>query len=437
MNHHKAFKRSFIIFLVIMMSLFPFPITPAQAKTYTIKDVDESDDAYEIIQDVINQDWMSLTLNRFFPDKKVTRGEFAYILTKFNSQLKEASKIKKDSFKDVSIKDKYGKYIELQKKNITYYKTKNGNYFKPDKYLTREDALVSIVKILGYNSDDATSSGVDSEIDLDDLLADSNKVSSALKNLVTIGVTNELIDLAEDGDDLYLYPKNNITRRQLAMLLKSASDSRGYDTDDGDNISDSDSSSSGSSDDEVTIDDDETTTSNNNSGSSSNTSDSKSDNKGDSDEASSTTTPANTISIDINGTRSTFIGAGTPIGLDGILNIGIYNKDKFSTSKNYFAIDLPDNIEEGDTIVVDNYDSPADIVYVNKVGADYRFGVPDTYIYTSHKSSRMTITITEFNKKKFIVKGTMDGELVLNDGETITFTNGVFYFKGESAKSDF
>lgn len=438
MKRYKALKRFFLYNFVIILSVFPFPITSVQAKTYSIKDVDESDEAYEIIQDVLNQDWMSLTLNRFLPDKKVTRGEFAYILTKFNSQLSEASGIKKVSFKDVSIKDNYGKYIELQKKNITYYKTENGNYFKPEKYLTREDALVSIVKILGYNSDDATSEGVDSEIGLEDLLADSNKVSSALKNLVAIGVTNELIDLTEDGDDLYLYPKKNITRKQLAMLLASASDSREYNNDDGYNISDSDDSSSDSSDDEATIDENEATYEDN-SDSSSSSSASRSDDNSDSDEDSSASTPANSISIDINGVRNTYKNDGSPTGLKGILDMNLYYRDKYSLRTNYFQMNLPDNLEKGDTIIIEDFYSPATVVYVNKTGAEYCFGFGsiDTLYYATHKSSKMTITITEFDKNKFIVKGTLEGELVLNDGETISFTNGVFYIKGITATSDF
>ncbi len=216
-----------MIAAVILCFLVP-SIKTVNAKEYTIKDVHEIDEAYESIQDVLNQGWMSLTLGRFYPDKKISREEFAMILTKFNSQMSEASSIKTASFKDVTLKNKFNKYIELEKNYITYYKTKNGKYFKPKNYLTREDALVAIVKVLGYDSEDAVTNGADSEVDLDEIIEDYNKISPALENYVTIGVINELIDLVDIEDGTYLLPKENITRRELAQLLVNANDAKEY-----------------------------------------------------------------------------------------------------------------------------------------------------------------------------------------------------------------
>ena len=116
-----------IVAFALLLGLIPWNSQSAHAKVYTIKDVDQSDEAYDSIQEVLDQGWMALTLSKLYPDKKVTRGEYAYILTKFNSQLKEATKIKKVTFKDITIKYKYATYIELQKKYLTYYKQKNGN----------------------------------------------------------------------------------------------------------------------------------------------------------------------------------------------------------------------------------------------------------------------------------------------------------------------
>ncbi|MDF2543304.1 MAG: endo,4-beta-xylanase precursor [Herbinix sp.] len=216
-----------IILIIVLFSSLLLPST-VTAKQYTIKDVTDNDEAYEAIQDVLNQGWMSLTLSKFYPDKYVTRGEFAMILTKFNGQQSEVSKIKKVSFVDVKIDDQYGKYIELQKKYLTYYNTKSGYYFKPKKYLTREDALVAIVKALGYDSDKAMEEGVYSEIDLNEIIEDYDKVSPSLEKYMNIGVVNELIDLVEVDDKTYLNPKKYITRRQMAQLLVNAQDCKEF-----------------------------------------------------------------------------------------------------------------------------------------------------------------------------------------------------------------
>jgi hypothetical protein len=410
------------ILSLIVIALFcigMIPVDSAQAKVYSMKDVAESDDAYESIQEVLDQGWMSMTLGKFFPDKKVSRAEFSYILTKFNSQLKEAAAVKKVSFKDVGIKDKYAKYIELQKSQITYYKTKSGKYFKPNNYLTREDALVSIVKSLGYDTDEAISSGVDSEVDLTDILEDANKVSSAIKNIVTVGVTNELINLYEDGDVMYLYPKKSITRRELAQLLVNAQNEKEYGKTEGTNDS--------TDGEEPAID---------------NTSDEESD-----------TDDALTVSNIDNVTK--LPGIRTHYGEElGYIIIDIKGKKKIfyqtlmkdfddpitfmSTldyTDPYFIICIPAGFKTGDKIVIDSTDlknstSDFSVRYTNSDRTEYNFGdTAGEYYFKEHISSKMTLTVVSNDIRDGYFTGTLDGKLVTSLGEVVTFSNGTLKFR--------
>ena len=407
------------LIVIALLCIGLIPVSNVQAKVYSIKDVSESDDAYESIQEVLDQGWMSLTLGKFFPDKKVSRAEFSYILTKFNSQLKEAAAIKKVSFKDVAIKDKYAKYIELQKSQITYYKTKSGKYFKPNNYLTREDALVSIVKSLGYDTDEAISEGVDSEVDLTDILEDANKVSSALKNLVTVGVTNELINLYEDGDAMYLYPKKSITRGDLAQLLVNAQNEKEYGKTEGtDDSMDSEEPTIDDTSGEGTDSNDALTVSNN-------------------DDVSNLPgirtyegKELGYIIIDINDKKKTYY----QYLIDDFNEPIIYNSS-IDFNNDSFIVSIPSGLKKGDKIVIDSSDSKNStsnfiVRYTNSAGTEYMFGdtAGESY-FREHKSSKLTLTVISNDIRDGYFTGTLEGKLVTSLGEVVTFSNGILKFR--------
>lgn len=420
---------------IVMAFLFIVGLMPpvsAEAKVYTMKDVDESDEAYESIQNVLDQGWMELVLGKFYPDKYITRGEFTYIITKFCGQLGEAKSINEVTFKDVSLDNQYGRFIELQKKYITYYKRTNGNYFKPKNYLTREDALVTIVKILGYTSEDSFEEGAISEVDIDEIIEDADKITPALINLVTLGVTNKLIDLIEDGDYTYLEPKKSITRRQMAQLLVNAKQyDRGSDTDDlstdgaddstEELVTDSDSSS-----DKTSGNKNQTS---NNSGNSGNNSGNSSGSKSGNNKSSSTVNnELGYLKVNLNGREMLYKQKTTG-------NLGSYfdfYNDKYSTN-NSFYIQLPTDIAAGDSITIDSAtDSlfyPMSVQYTNASGENFVFGYPlGNFDGGKHKSSKATVTITEYTGKGGYVSGTIEAELIFSD-ETITFSGGEFRFK--------
>lgn len=198
----------------------------AQAKEIQIKDVPKTDEAYEQIQWVLNQGFMSLSISKFLPASNVRRDEFAAILAKLNGDVKNLSNPSTPTYKDVNPKDQFYKYIESEKGYMTYTKNTKGSFFKPLVFLTREDAALSIVKILGYDSDEATAENVDSDVSLDSVIQDADKVSPILQKYVALAVQNQLIDIRQDGDNNYFDPKKNITRKQLAVFIYNAMQSR-------------------------------------------------------------------------------------------------------------------------------------------------------------------------------------------------------------------
>ncbi len=423
-------KHKLLVFFIVLALLFtvvPFNTLTVQAKEYSIKDMDEYDASYQSIQDVLNQGWMSLTLGRFYPDKNITRAEFTMILTKFNSQMKEAAKVRKISFQDVDIKDKFGKYIELQKNYVTYYKTRNGNYFKPDNYLTREDALVAIVKILGYDTEDAVASGVESEVDIFELLEDSDKITPALKNAVAIGVTNELIDLYDSGKGVYLYPKKSITRKQLALLLSNAQNSKDFNKGDAEELTEK----------VLPRDDSESTGQTEQSSSANKESKAPSTTKEKLEpEDKAAASKENYLNIEVNGKNMSY-KCGEMSSLTSYLT---FKSDKYSNKNSFtFVFGFPSEVEEGDTLIIDSADTnaffsyPMHINYTNVSGDEYSFGFPLGGGFMSnlqsHRSSKMIIQITGLEGKGGYITGTMEGEIVVDDNESVSFTNGYFRIK--------
>lgn len=221
-------KKSLSIVLLVVMLSGVFGAMPTFAKEITIKDIQSTDEAYQIIQWVVNQGYMTLVLRKFFPTKFVKRGEFAAIVTKLSGSGTVLQNPKTPTFKDVSSKNQFYKQIETAKNYMAYYKNKTEKLFKPNSYITREDAVMSIVKVLGYDLDEALGSIDASDVSLDDVIEDAGSINSSLVKYVAIGVINELMDLRTSEDKSYFDPKKNITRKDLAILIYNAYQKKDY-----------------------------------------------------------------------------------------------------------------------------------------------------------------------------------------------------------------
>lgn len=224
----KGMRNGILGILFILMIMISSSI--AEAKDFTIKDVPKTDEAYDRIQWVLNQEYMNLATGKFLPNSSVKRGEFAAILTKVDGEASTLSRTQTSSFIDVQPKDPFFKYIETEKSNMTFFKNTKGKLFKPNSYITREEACLSIVKIMGYDKADA--SQVDTEVSLDEMIKDAGKVSPAVEKYVTLAVQNDLMELREAEDGSYLDPKSNITRKQLALFLYNAYQNKDFSVED-------------------------------------------------------------------------------------------------------------------------------------------------------------------------------------------------------------
>ena len=221
----KLLKLVLCSFVILSMA-----VSTVQAAVVSLKDVDVNDPSQDKIMWAIEQGYLKPVLGRFFPDKNVNRGEFAFILSKVSGDTIKLKNPTKATFSDVTKTHQFYKYIETMKTYINSFKgTGSTKLFKPKSYITREDAAMAVVKLLGFDSDEALMDGVESDISIEEIITDNNKISKANMKYVEIVVVNELMDFRMDDDgNIFFDPKKSLTRKDLAGLLWNATQQRDY-----------------------------------------------------------------------------------------------------------------------------------------------------------------------------------------------------------------
>ena len=217
--------------LVCAMLLLIMTATPVYAAiTTNLKDVDVNDPASEKIVWAINQGYMKPVLGRFYPKKEVKRGELAMILSKITGDISSLKNPTKATFTDTLKTYQYFRHIETMKGYINYYKNSEGKkIFKPTSNITREDAAKAVVKILGFDTDEALMDSVESDISVEEIIADFSKISPSNKKYVEIVIVNELMDYRlDDEGNVYFDPKKSLTRGDLANLIWNAEQQKNY-----------------------------------------------------------------------------------------------------------------------------------------------------------------------------------------------------------------
>ncbi len=137
----------------------------------------------------------------FKPDGKVTRAEFSKIAVL-------AFDIKSDvysDFNDISRDAWYAKYVGI----LAHYGIVTGyeGLFRPDEFITREDAAVIIDRIFKLKNINLSNGNKQFE--------DSQNVSDYAKESVAILANAKIIN----GDGIRFYPKNLISRGETAVLV--------------------------------------------------------------------------------------------------------------------------------------------------------------------------------------------------------------------------
>ena len=216
-------KKLLSIFCTFIVSTYLFtPVT--MAKDYDIVDMPTTNKYYSVVQSVLDQKYMALNnVNNesyFLPSVSVKRKEFAMILANINGDMNALKNPATCSYTDVRKDNIYFRYIETEKLLIPGY----GKSFKPDTYITKEDAAYAIVKAMGYDTEEATADGVQPESDIENLIKDTNTISHDLYKYVSIAINNGLIYADKDpkSNMFYFKAKQALTRLQLAILLDKA-----------------------------------------------------------------------------------------------------------------------------------------------------------------------------------------------------------------------
>ena len=147
----------------------------------------------------------------FYPDTKITRAEFAKIMTVaagMNINMSDTVTI----FEDVSADDWFAPYVKRAQYYLSGYTTimVEGSTYRPNQLALREDITVAMVKLKGYSVD-----GVDDST-LQTLITDSNSVSSDAKKYVVVAIQRGLISGYEDGT---FRGQSSITRAEAAAIL--------------------------------------------------------------------------------------------------------------------------------------------------------------------------------------------------------------------------
>lgn len=147
--------------------------------------------------------------SKFSPDAKITRGEFASLITRALGIYTGEST--KTSFTDVSATNPNAGAISAAVKYNLLTGYKDGS-FKPDQTITREEAMVIYAKALKV-------AGVDTSKSMSmESFKDHSKVSSWAMDAANIVTSNHVMHGTGNG---YLSPKGSLTNAEAVVALKN------------------------------------------------------------------------------------------------------------------------------------------------------------------------------------------------------------------------
>lgn len=157
--------------------------------------------------------------NTFKPGNKITREEFAALLTNtFSLEREEVTSKKTSSFQDVEVDRWSFLLIEAARELFpTSTKESSGNkslYFYPAQLVTREEFISAIVKALGYSGQNPRYSGT-----LRLTFGDAEQIDEEYKNDVAVAIDLKLVQGQADGT---FAPKDTISRAEVASILYRA-----------------------------------------------------------------------------------------------------------------------------------------------------------------------------------------------------------------------
>lgn len=212
-------KRGLFLILAVLMV---YPVTTAGAIEYgaevnpnntqyaqTFTDVPSSHWAFQFIGDLTARGAINgYPDGRFYPEKTVTREEFAKIMIVAAGVAPVA--VGQSSYTDVAPTYWASPFIEAAKPYMTAYQSANGLAFYPTRGALREDMAVAVVKLKGYDTRLADL-GM-----LRTMFSDVDSISASAQPYVALAVENALISGYPDGT---FGGQRTITRAEGAAIL--------------------------------------------------------------------------------------------------------------------------------------------------------------------------------------------------------------------------
>lgn len=157
--------------------------------------------------------------NTFKPGNKITREEFAALLTNtFSLEREEITSRESTSFQDVQV-DRWS-FLFIEAAREIFPKLTNepsgdkSLYFKPAQLVTREEFISAIVKALGYSGQNPRYSGT-----LRLTFGDAEQIDDEYMNDVAVAIDLKLVQGQVDGT---FAPKDTISRAEVASILYRA-----------------------------------------------------------------------------------------------------------------------------------------------------------------------------------------------------------------------
>ena len=180
-------------------------------KTYTqtFSDVPINHWAFQYIEELTDRKAINgYPDGKFYPDKTVTRDEFAKIMVVAAGLTATPATV--SSYVDIPLTYWASPFIETAKPYMTAYQSATGLAFRPTSGALREDIAVAVVKLKGYDTRLADLSM------LSTMFSDIGAISGNAQPYVALAVENGIISGYNDGT---FRGQNTITRAEAAAIL--------------------------------------------------------------------------------------------------------------------------------------------------------------------------------------------------------------------------
>ncbi|GIP35976.1 S-layer homology domain-containing protein [Paenibacillus sp. J2TS4] len=185
--------------------------TPSTTPTVSFTDLQSTHWAYKYIAEMVSRKVIDgYPDNKFRPNNTISRAEFAKIMVTASGI--QAKKVNYSSFSDVPVTNWASPFVEAVKDYMTGYRTANGQYiFNPSAPALREDIVVALVKLKGYDVNRLPDHST-----IEAMFKDYAGISESAKDYVAVAVENGLVSGFPDET---FRPQATVTRAEATVML--------------------------------------------------------------------------------------------------------------------------------------------------------------------------------------------------------------------------